>query len=364
MKKLKWILVVLSVVVVVVISIKIENQFKVCDRIGTIFSFDKNDCDDLDLKNSKNDVVMAQRAGGFLNKYEFKNVNYYIMVYQGGVQDANSSLQACEQKSQGEANIHENRLVVKQPPALESLVVSMRKAYFRRDYSNAVDLAHIGLEMIQPVLDPYMTNSFTIQAKFAYNASAVYAMIAEEAWAKMDFPTACTNMQHAVSLCGGQPEPEMLAMQAAITVDAKGGPCEVFPTNVMTALKGIGRQERGSNVGAWMRRYLEALSEAGFIQPVLVDEEGKGWLFNMSHYFGFSGMLKAQGVFVSKWPSKDGRKLTTGVINSTRYAGLGKMVLVSFPDFEDRKLPDDFDAKRYKFHTTYRQNPPMIVRER
>lgn len=47
MKKLKWILVVLSVVVVVVISIKIENQFKVCDRIGTIFSFDKNDCDDL-----------------------------------------------------------------------------------------------------------------------------------------------------------------------------------------------------------------------------------------------------------------------------------------------------------------------------
>ena len=64
MKKLKWILVVLSVVVVVVISIKIENQFKVCDRIGTIFSFDKNDCDDLDLKNSKNDVVMAQRAGG------------------------------------------------------------------------------------------------------------------------------------------------------------------------------------------------------------------------------------------------------------------------------------------------------------
>ena len=50
----------------------------------------------------------------------------------------------------------------------------MRKAYFRRDYSNAVDLAHIGLEMIQPVLDPYMTNSFTIQAKFAYNASAVH----------------------------------------------------------------------------------------------------------------------------------------------------------------------------------------------
>lgn len=352
MKKVKWIAI--GILIVVTISITVENQFKVCDKIGSILSWSKNDCDEVDQKGAVGPLSFYTRILGLFNKTTII-VNNYGSTQDNLMAGVEPSLPQTNTVKVAEKPVAKE--VVKNPPAMSRVVEDMLAAYQKNDFSNAVRFAHIGLEIMEPVLEPYKTKSFTIDARFAHNASSVYAMIAEEYWAKCDYRLASSNMQYAVSLCGGKPQPEILAMWAAITCDEKGEAVEIFPGKVLKALKGVGRTNAESD---FMYRYLDVLCSSGFIQPVLVDVQGKGWLFSMNEYFGFSKKLKTRGVLKAVLPPNEkGESFTTGVIESFRYAGLGKTIRVFFPDFENRELGNDFDPMAYRFMTTIPAKRPL-----
>lgn len=244
------------------------------------------------------------------------------------------------------------KVVVRNIPGLDRIVGKMIASYEKSDFTNAMDYAHVGLEMITPVLTPYLSKSFAVETRFARNASAVYTMIAEEAWARRDFKEAQTNVQYAAKLSGSRPQPELLAMMAAIHFDEAGEAVDVFPPKVMQALRDI---EKGMKEGGddFMYRYLNVLAMTGFIQPILTDDQGKGWYLDLQRYFGFKKRLETRGVIDNDFMNtKDGSRFTDGLFMTIRHAGLGKSNMVASPDNEGRELPMDFDTEKYRLKTT------------
>ena len=349
LRRMKWILLVVSVFVVgVFVWIEVHNKFQLTERVSASFWVDMSECDEVDQKGASGFVSHFFRQFGLVN-----TVNVYLtvtnLVSPAAMPLPDNLTQAVTSQ---EPDTPAPKVVVRNIPGLDRIVGRMIASYEKSDFTNAMDYAHVGLEMITPVLTPYLSKSFAVETRFARNASAVYTMIAEEAWARRDFKEAQTNVQYAAKLSGSRPQPELLAMMAAIHFDEAGEAVDVFPPKVMQALRDI---EKGMKEGGddFLYRYLNVLAMTGFIQPILTDDQGKGWYLDLQRYFGFKKRLETRGVIDNDFMNtKDGSRFTDGLFMTIRHAGLGKSNMVASPDNEGRELPMDFDTEKYRLKTT------------
>lgn len=114
-------------------------------------------------------------------------------------------------------------VLLKDPPGLARLADEVERHYEAGRLDDAVRIARIGRDIIDPKITPYLNRACSIETAFASHITAVYLILAEEAWGKDDYRLARQYSHFIVGLWGERVTGDVYAFAAAIELDEVGG---------------------------------------------------------------------------------------------------------------------------------------------
>lgn len=228
-----------------------------------------------------------------------------------------------------------NHVLLKDPPGLGRVADAVEQHYEAGRLHEAYALAQIGRDIINPKITPYLNRTCSIEATFAAHITAVYLILADEAWSHDDFQTARRYAHLVVGLWGKRVSGEVYAFAAAIEIDEKGGSDSILCEEAV----------RRFNSGdlKWVHQYLNRLARWGYVHPVAVDEKDVAYHFDYAEAFCLPEKLMYKGPYMrAQFPTKDGRMLENGELIVTVYRGFGRIEAGYIPDPKERQLPVGF----------------------
>ena len=217
-------------------------------------------------------------------------------------------------------------VVLRDPPGLDRLADAIEDHYEHGRLNQALELARIGKGIVDPIITPYLNRTCSIETALAKHVTAIYVILAEEAWVRDDYDTAKRYSHMMVGLWGEHVTGDVYAMAAAIELDECGGSDSVL------CGEAVKRFNRGDT--RWLYDYLNRLARWGYLHPIIVHDKTKEvYLFSIENAFGLPDKLDYRTLYMkAKFPTKDGRMLENGELIVTYYRGFGRIGAGYIPD--------------------------------